>query len=171
MIETAEALGTAQLLLDTNRHPVDLRRSVSTSYYALFYALGQECARLVFGASKTSLQRRQILARALGHEEMRAAARSFAAARLPDMLAASRPPNTPLDPRVVQLAKALVELYQARVNADYAHHIEISRDDAATHLAAARETIALLPALRRVPDFQVFLMALMHQRKLSGRDA
>jgi uncharacterized protein (UPF0332 family) len=170
VINVTDTLETAQRLFDTARHQSDLRRSVSTAYYALFYALGQECALLVFGAARASLQRRQILMRALGHEEMRAASRSFASARLPDMLAASRPADTPIDPRVVQIAKNLSNLYQARVNADYAHHLEITREDAAEALATATRSIASLPSLRRVPDFQVFLMALQHQRKLSGRE-
>lgn len=170
MIKIAESLETAQLLLDAARHSSDLRRSVSTAYYALFYALGQECARLVFGASPASLKRRQVLMRALAHEEMRQACRPFVAQRLPDMLAAARPTG-PIDARVVEVATAFMELYQARVGADYAHNATITHADAADFLRTAREAIDQIPALRRVPDFQIFLMALMHQRKLSGRES
>jgi hypothetical protein len=170
VINVAQMLETAQRLLDAGQHQTDLRRSISTTYYALFYALGQECARLVFGNSTASLRRRQVLMRALGHEEMRKACRSFIASKLPELLMAARVGAAPLDPGVVRLAKAFFELYGARIGADYDHVKTVLRPDAEAWLDEAREVINLLPSLRRVPDFQVFLMALMHQSRLSGRE-
>lgn len=50
-----------------------VRRSISTSYYALFHFLLEECGYLIVGTNNNHRRRRRILARIFTHNGMRAA--------------------------------------------------------------------------------------------------
>jgi hypothetical protein len=73
----AELLATAQGLL--GRRPgrrgrlatAQIRRSVSTSYYALFHFLLDEVGLKIVGAQNDLRKRRRILARAISHKSMK----------------------------------------------------------------------------------------------------
>jgi hypothetical protein len=61
----------------------NLRRAVSTAYYALFHFLVHEACRFFVGAQPAQSTLRGVLARSFDHTAMKKAATSFASGNLP----------------------------------------------------------------------------------------
>ena len=84
----------------------DLRRAVSTAYYALFHCLAAAAAGLLTGTGSRSPEWRQVH-RALEHGKARSACQQQGAIR-----------TFPME--IQRFAKAFIELQKARQKADYA---------------------------------------------------
>jgi hypothetical protein len=108
----------ARILLHGSPREVQLRRSVSAAYYALFHLLSSAVAEQVSPNSPTGLRGRT--QRALDHGQMASAARNFTAA-------GKSPANLPGDiglaevisPELANIAQSFVDLQEARYLADY----------------------------------------------------
>lgn len=153
LLEQAE-----QLALSGTGRPrqSDLRRAVSTAYYALFHLLTQAGAALVHRSAALRL----LLARHYEHRDMKNASRGFADARL----------TAPLE-RIVgdipdelsAVAKTFVELQEARHLADYDTSGEgsFSRPDVREILARTRQAFQAWEQLRTTPAGELYLLAML----------
>jgi uncharacterized protein (UPF0332 family) len=122
-------LGVAQDLLeqarylahyhDVNASQADLRRSISTAYYALFHLLAEDGGGRWLGGSSAAASG---LERALDHWAMRNSSRQFTAATWVDWRGLQRP--IPLG--LQHVAIAFLELQNARLLADYDNYKEWS---------------------------------------------
>lgn len=131
--------------LDRNRpRQANLRRSVSTAYYALFHLLVSEAV------SYWRLERhRAMLARSFEHGRMKRVCNNC-----PQQ-------NTGLR----SVAEAFVELQQARHSADYDSSVVWVKSDVLDQVEMARAAFATWPAIRNHTLTQDFLLALFTDRK------
>lgn len=102
-----------------NRDPTkpkqaNLRRAISTAYYAVFHLLVRDsAARLVPGANEPL---RNLVARAFNHGDMKKLCQSYASGGLPQPL---RSIGATASPELRAVADGFVNLQQARHEADY----------------------------------------------------
>ena len=113
-----------------------LRRSISTTYYALFHFLIDAAVKEVPRASRPGLRR------AFTHAAMKNISQSFAAGKpdLPHPLKSS--PATPVPTNLRQVAGAFVNLQDARHEVDYDLTLRFTRSEALDHLSTARDAIS-----------------------------
>ena len=123
LIETARRLTESGALQPTQ---ADLRRAVSTAYYAVFHNLAGAAADLLTSSSR-SPEWHQVY-RALEHGKARIACRQQAAMRA-----------FPMEIRA--FAKAFVDLQDARHQADYALVGQYSKPDVLATIDAAEDAI------------------------------
>jgi hypothetical protein len=113
-----------------------IRRSISTSYYALFHFLVDEAGKRLVGSHSDLRSRRRILARTFTHAGMRTALGMVKDASVNEAVAgffrkAGAPPGTVPSPLFVQnLAKAFFDAQAKRHDADYDLNKALSETDA-----------------------------------------
>lgn len=134
----------------------DLRRAISTAYYALFHLLTQAGAALVHRSAVL----RPLLARHYEHRDMKNASRGFADGRLPaplERIAGDVPEE------LSTAAKMFIELQEARHLADYDTSREgvLSRPDVREILARTRQAFEAWDTLRTTPAGELYLLALL----------
>jgi hypothetical protein len=153
----------AWTLLDGLPREVQLRRSVSAAYYALFHLLSSAVAEQLSPDLPAGLRGRT--QRALDHGQMASAARNFSAP-------GKTPMNLPKDiglselisPRLANVAQSFVDLQEARYLADY----DVLNAAGEINLRWAQESLAKADAAFRDWNMEknsegarVFLAALM----------
>jgi hypothetical protein len=131
-----------------------LRRAVSTAYYALFHFLLEAAARHFVTDSKL----RFLVSRAFSHGDMQNAARCFASGgSLPAHIAAAFSGTVPAELR--RIAKAFVELQQARHQGDYDRLHSFNRPDTLMFVTQAEQAFrdwqAVKPMFRTTHDAPV----------------
>ena len=163
LLEQAEHLVTRE-----RQRPkqASLRRAVSAAYYALFHLLVADGASLLFPPQPPGL--RLLIQRAFTHGEMRNVCRNFVQANVGRggiSAAVGAVLTFPLEPPLVRVLDAFVELQEARHQADYDPTKAWNRLAAATHVATARSAFASWQTIRRSPNTAVFVAALLLQRQ------
>jgi hypothetical protein len=164
-----DLLEQAQHLVTRERQrpkQASLRRAVSAAYYALFHLLVADGASLLFPPQPPEL--RLLIRRAFSHGEMRNVCRDFVQANVGrgGISASTRAVLTfPLEPPLVRVLEAFVELQEARRQADYDLAKSWNRLAAATYVATARNAFASWQAIHRSPNTVVFVAALLLQRQ------
>lgn len=163
----ADLLEQAEHLLKREpRRPrqVSLRRAVSASYYALFHLLVDEASRLMVpGVRREPI--RDAYRRTFNHAEMAAAARNFSGGTFPDVLAQARGTRA-LAPDLLLVARALVELQQARHTADYNLRVRLTRTQARLSVTLARQGMRAWRRVRGSSDADLFLVALASFKRM-----
>lgn len=130
---------------------VDLRRSISTSYYAAFHALAKQCAdRLVGTGQQRSAAAWQQTYRALEHGFAKDA--SFKARSLG------------FPPEIVDFGSAFAQLQEERHKADYDPLVRYSRADALLYASQAEHAIQNLNGAAR-RDQQAFAVLVLLRRR------
>jgi uncharacterized protein (UPF0332 family) len=129
----------------------DLRRAISTAYYALFHALAKEAADLLVGAGAMRAEKAWVHAyRALEH--------GFA------KNACKEAKNLGFPPGIAVCANDFVELQEARHRADYDPAARFSRAEALGWVARAEAAIRELRAEPR-RDRKAFAVHLLLRRR------
>jgi hypothetical protein len=124
-----------------------IRRSISTSYYALYHFLIEEAATRLIGTHSTLLRRRRLLVRSFTHAGVKAALDKFSRAVVDQSVAEFVRPaglasaNVPSPQYAQDMAKAFSDAQAKRHDADYDLNKGLSERDAA--LLAARVTSAV----------------------------
>ena len=157
-----------QLALKEPKRPrqASLRRAVSASYYALFHMLVDQATRLMIaGRDRSAL--RDCLARALGHDTMRRVAQQFATQGVSPRLRSGLN-GQPLQPGLVAVAEAFVELRQARDEADYNRARRFTRSEALDQVDLAERAFADWRGIRRTPQSDTFLTGLLAFGNMRG---
>ena len=118
-----EFLDLALKLAETGESDqASLRRSVSTSYYALFHFLVDEAAKSMFGVEDERAILRSWLARKFEHGAMKKAAQAFVSGSSVRgghgkfLLGLN---GRPVQPEIVHIADTFVQVQSARHEADY----------------------------------------------------
>lgn len=101
----------------------NLRRALSTAYYALFHYLVDEVCCVQLGSQNAQREHRYALARAFVHTSMKEACASFAGGTLKDAIIKGLPRdangNYPIPSEIRNIARTFVELQEKRHLADY----------------------------------------------------
>lgn len=101
----------------------NLRRAVSTAYYALFHYLVDEVCRAQIGTQNSQKEHRYVLARAFAHTSMKDACVSFAGGTLKEAIIKGLPRdangNYSIPIEIRSIAATFVELQEKRHLADY----------------------------------------------------
>jgi len=105
-----------------------LRRSVSAAYYALFHLLVDEATKLMLAGNDRG-PLRDSLARAFHHSAMKQTAVAFTGKSMPRRLA-SELDRLSVEPPLIDVAAAFVQLQEARHNADYNRALRFTRREA-----------------------------------------
>jgi len=133
----------------------DIRRSISTAYYALFHRLIEHAiAQLV-----TTTDQQHALARSFEHTKMRRACDLVTKSPVPAAVAALLGAAVPTE--MAQVASTFVELQERRHDADYNLGRAFTRPGARELVAAAKRAFALWDAVRTAPIAEPFLLLLL----------
>jgi hypothetical protein len=135
-----------------------IRRSISTSYYALFHFLLEEVGMRVVGADNDLRKRRRLLARTISHKGMKTTLDKIRGTRadtsLEDFLrpvgSATGPVTPPLF--VQDLAKAFADAQAKRHDADYDMNKVLSERDARLLRVRVKRVIAAWRAATTADD-------------------
>lgn len=152
LIRLAEELGGVGAGQGQPRN-TNLRRSVSTAYYALFHSLALAASRAALpNASPTEIYG---VVRHVGHGSIKDVAK---------YLAGDNPPRH-LDPVVLRLransdlstvASTFVELQESREDADYNHVANFTRPGTLALVARSKRAIEVVDRFASTDDFQAF---------------
>ena len=135
----------------------NLRRAVSSAYYAIFHFLSDEVVRLLIPTSPSELATHA--RRALGHTPMRKVCEAVVDGRLARGKEQLLPVGFSAEFR--QIAKAFVDLQEARHLADYDLGSPHDRASVLLSVEQAREAITSWRAVRGTDEAHVFLTALL----------
>jgi hypothetical protein len=131
---------------------VSLRRAISATYYGLFHLLLEEAAKRLV----TAADLRCLVSRAFAHNEMLKAAKCFASGgSLPVHVAAAFTGSIPAE--IQQIARAFVDLQQARHDADYNLLKSFTRQEALDHLTTAQSAFTAWSTVKARPADKVAL--------------
>lgn len=153
MSDSAGLLGTARRLTQASlRRPrqSDLKRGISTAYYALFHAIARSNADRLVGTGASRPEKAWVQAyRALEHGAAKTACQQV--------------PNLGFPPGLVVVAQAFVALQESRHRADYDPVFRVSRQDAQAAIGQAEVAIR---ELRRsaLHDRNAFAVLLLMRR-------
>jgi uncharacterized protein (UPF0332 family) len=146
MIDPQQLLATARQLAATKGRgrprSANLRRSISTSYYALFHHLLRAAADLLIGAVERDTQRHNLAYRALDHGRMKGVCTEVL----------KSPAARGFGMEVVSCARLFVELQDSRQTADYDPSATITIDHAHAAVNKAEKAMrdfAAAPELQR----------------------
>jgi len=143
-----------------------LRRSISTSYYALFHLLTTDATAIV-GADMT-LAARQVMVRWFKHGDMKRVCNFFSTAKAhtnkdaPRQLASMLGPSVSAD--LQSVASAFIKLQEARHEADYNLAKTWNRLTAQQHVDVARGAFEAWAKLKKSHEANVFAIALISIR-------
>jgi hypothetical protein len=151
---TDDLIGTARRLAKASpKKPrqSDLKRSVSTAYYALFHVLARDAADLLVGTGQNRADEAWAQTyRALEHGFAKHACSQARALGFPH--------------RICTCADAFVTLQQARHDADYNPNHRILRADALSAIALAEQAIRDLKSSQR-RDRKAFAVLLLLKKR------
>jgi uncharacterized protein (UPF0332 family) len=163
MIESGDLIKVAQDLVQRGKigapKQAELRRAVSTAYYALFHFLSRAAANVLIGSTKSASPAYTIVYRAFEHRRMSAACRAASKPKLDPKTSIALACDA-FDPNLRAAAQAFVELQDRRHRADYDPNYRITRTEAQNTIALAERSIARL-GLVRPEEFALFLTFLL----------
>jgi hypothetical protein len=153
-------LNLARELVDRNPGaPIeeDLRRGVSTAYYALFHLLVQEA--MVRIVADVALRPR--VARSLQHDKMKNVCQEYADAKVdPDTGLLTTKAGHVITTQLFDVSLAFVTLQSARHEADYHAGTTVTHAQADTHVMTAEAAFIDWPGILPTPSTGVFLSEL-----------
>ena len=157
-----DLLGQArQLAVKEPKRPLQasLRRAASASYYAVFHLLVDEASKRMFpGHDRASL--RHCLARAFVHGDMKKVAQQFSNDGVSPKLSPGLNGQA-LQPELVGVATAFVELQQARHEADYDVARRFTRREVLDLLEGAEQAFTDWRHVRKSVQADTFLAGLL----------
>src|SRR5262249_27390493 len=118
----------------------DLRRAISTAYYALFHAILTEAADDFVGVKHRASPRYSLLYRSVNHISLRDLCQDVVKAKLPQRYSGYAPSGG-FGPDLVAVASAVIELQEKRHSADYDPLFRVSTSDAILAVATARTAL------------------------------
>jgi uncharacterized protein (UPF0332 family) len=130
----------------------NLRRAVSSAYYALFHLL-----TMAASANWKNARQRNELARAFDHSSMNEACKQTNARRFPD-------PNHPHVTHLKNIANAFIRLQENRHTTDYNNSKKWSRVEALTQIELAADAFQCWEEIRDEDVAQDFLLQLLIHR-------
>ncbi len=129
----------------------DLRRAVSTAYYALFHLLVHESAARIVAIAAL----RPRVVRAFEHRDMRKVCEDYSQA--------VHPGGQPVPQKIQDIAATFITLQQARFEADYNTAKTLTYAEANSSVQLAENSFADWVAVQANPDIDGFLTDLLFQ--------
>lgn len=146
----------ARLLSSEMKNEATFRRSISTSYYAVFHLLVNAATEmLIEGSQREGL--RAAVRRAFTHTRMADACKAFMRDRHKLSALISSSPSQELR----WVCQSFLELQEERHRSDYDTSASISYDDAFDALIVAVSAFTFWQSVRDTEDARVFLVALL----------
>lgn len=132
---------------------IELRRAVSTAYYAVFHKLGQHAATRLVGDGWSP--QHSAVARWISHTELAQLADAANGIGNRALQVALRP----VDSRLADLSQIFVDLQVARHDADYNDLFDVTREEALLAVDSARRAVTLANELfmQSEPSYLRFL--------------
>ena len=147
----------------------NLRRAVSSAYYALFHYLTDQACRMMMGAQLNDAPFRHAIARGFDHGTMKEACRSFSAANLPPAISRRLPAPLVVPPDLRNVARAFVELQEQRHAADYDLSQRFTRADVLALVRQAEHALTHFDAVGSRTLKRFFLCSLWAWKGMSRR--
>lgn len=145
----------------------DLRRSVSSCYYALFHTISDDAAAIVAPVSKNQL--RSAVRRTITHLQIRKACDALSASPKVPVNSWRNFFSGSVDPKMIAFATIFVDLQEARYLADYDSLASFTQKDVqGLHFRSMIASGHWL-AVRDTPNAAVFLTAILLGDKLGRR--
>ena len=152
----------------------DLRRAISAAYYSVFHLICADAATLFSGsipnrrnAPAYDLKAYAHVYRSLDHKHLRRVCEIIRAKSLERSIREMLP-NGRFPPELDRFAAITIELYEARLRADYDPIVRVEAVDARAKVGSAREAFSLYRAVQLTKpavDRSVFLKLLMFNRR------
>lgn len=132
----------------------DLRRAISTAYYALFHAITRAAAQHALPGAPESEQ--NAFTRHVGHKAIKDVCAWINGGTPPPGVTATveRLRN---NPKISDLAATFIALHQAREGADYDHDADITRPTTLGLIERSETAVQVAEAEAATDDFQSFL--------------
>ena len=143
-----------------------LRRSISASYYALFHRLVDDATRTLISRSNRHPLRHS-MSRSFRHSDMRNLSKTLAGGNPPRKLADAFSPM-PIDPMLTFIARAFLDLQEARHQADYNTYRSFSRREALYHFQLATRAIDNWKKIRTTHQADAYLAGLLINERIQG---
>lgn len=144
-----------------------LRRAISAAYYSLFHLLISESVKCLLGGSAKRENLRACLARAFSHGAMKDAATGFANRKVSPKISPALA-GVALQPELVSVANAFVDLQQARHEADYDLRRRFTRTETQDLVERADKATKDWHTIRRTMQAEAFLVALLAQKQMQS---
>jgi uncharacterized protein (UPF0332 family) len=119
---------------------VDLRRAISSAYYAVFHFVLGEAADEFVGRTKRTAPRYALVYRSVDHRAFKTLCEHVRTSTPAPKIRAFLPPST-ADTKLQEFAEAFLELQQKRHSADYDPSIQVKTSDALLAISVARSAI------------------------------
>jgi hypothetical protein len=148
---------------------VNLRRAVSSAYYALFHALVDDACRLMLGGRHSEAPFRHVLGRALAHGTMKQACTAFAGGTLKAAVAKGLPAGFSIAIEIRFLARVFTEIQEQRHLADYDRTERFRRSDVLALIDQAETALNTFLDLESSIEKKFFLACLLAWNTLAGR--
>jgi uncharacterized protein (UPF0332 family) len=152
---------------------VNLRRAVSTAYYAVFHFLVHEACCAQMGTQNSQKEYRHALARAFAHTSMKDACMSFAGGTLREAIIKGLPRDAKgkfsIPVEVQDIAGTFVELQQKRHQADYDLSEQFRKLEVLTLIDQAKTHVENFRALAVSDARKFFLACLWAHKELKNR--
>lgn len=157
-----------ELALQDRKKPrqANLRRAVSTAYYALFHLLAESGSYQMAPNRPPELHLQ--IRRAFDHAEMKQVCRQFGAGGVANLPVETRTLITePLETSLIEIARTFVDLQNARHDADYNLRESFGRTKVLELIESVEEAFRNWKGLEDSLNRRVFLAALVFQRRWS----
>lgn len=151
----------------------NLRRAVSSTYYAVFHYLVHEACCVQIGTRHIQAGYRHVLGRAFAHTVMKQACTSFGGGTLKDAVIKGLPRNPAghyVIPKAVQdVAATFAELQEKRHLADYDLTERFRRSDVLALIEQVRNNVERFAELTPSDEKRFFLACLWAWKELTSR--
>lgn len=147
----------------------NLRRAVSSTYYALFHYLVDKACRTIIGTHQDRSSYRYVLGRGFDHGTMKNACRSFSGGTLSAAVQRGLPPGFTVCPELRSVAETFVASQERRHRADYDLSETFNRADVLAHVADADQALQRFEQIQTLAETRFFLGCLLAWSVLSGR--
>jgi hypothetical protein len=151
----------------------NLRRAVSSTYYAVFHYLVEEACSDQIGSQHSQAAYRYALGRAFTHSVMKQASTSFAGGTLKGAVIKGLPRdasgNYPIDKAIRDIATAFANLQEKRQWADYDRRERFNRSDVLILIEEAKNRVAKFSELPASDGKKFFLACLWAWKELTNR--
>lgn len=138
----------------------NLRRAVSSAYYALFHTVTERAITAMLSGTDAAGPIGLRMRRVVQHRAAQRAAKWFVPGRpqLPAQIEAMRTTNSAVEPRLEKICQHFVELYQERERADYDLGSPFDRADVKRLVTDAAAAVRELRGLALGGDTLIFLL-------------
>lgn len=149
---------------------VNLRRAVSSAYYALFHGLvDASCVRLA-GPGRSQQELRRVLARTFTHAEMQRASRAFAQGGNGLTTGLRRAlGGVEISAGLRELAQLFHRLQDDRLEADYDLAVRWRRGDVLVQIRSVGASLVYLRNERSARDLRTYLASILVWNRITGR--